>query len=55
MEKDKVIFVVEVDDKKTNYKFKGTSGRVKLLIGELEFIKNRLLHDLEKTYDEGYI
>ncbi|KKN62146.1 hypothetical protein LCGC14_0515220 [marine sediment metagenome] len=48
--------MIKVTKKGSEYKATGkmTSGNIKLMIGEMEFIKSRLLFDLEKTLDDGY-
>jgi len=44
------------DDNVVRYKATGnlTSGNIKLMIGQMEQIKIRLLQDLERTLGEGY-
>ena len=51
-----MIIIIRVNPEGSNYKVKGnmTSGMIKLMIGEMEHIKSRLLFDLEKTLDDGY-
>ncbi len=53
MEEDKFALAIEVDKEGSSYKAKGTltSGMVKLMVGELELIKLRLLADLERSLD----
>lgn len=45
---------IEVDDEGSNYKASGnmTVGNIKLVIGEMELIKKRLLDDLESSTEE---
>ncbi len=52
-EEDKFRIAIEVDKEGSKYKVSGTmtSGMVKLMVGELELIKLRLLSDLEKSID----
>ncbi len=51
--KEKFTIIIQVDEEGSNYKAKGTltHGLVKMMIGELELIKLRLLADLEKALD----
>lgn len=52
---DNAVFaiVIEVSKEKSSYTAKGkmTSGLVKMMIGELELVKLRLLSDLERSLD----
>lgn len=50
---NKFILRIEIDENKTNHQASGTlnSGFVKLLIGEMELIKKRLLEDLEQSLE----
>lgn len=50
---DKFIITIQVDNEGSKYTAKGnmTSGAVKLMVGELELIKLRLLSDLERSLD----
>lgn len=47
---------VTINKKGSSYTASGnmTGGLIKLLIGELEIIKSRLIFDLEKSLDDGY-
>lgn len=57
MEKaDRFSLMIEVNKEGSKYKVSGsmTIGFIKIMIGELEVIKSRLIYDLEKTLDEGY-
>lgn len=53
MTQNKFVIAIEVSEEGSNYKAKGSlnSGLVKMMIGELELIKLRLLSDLERSYD----
>lgn len=55
-EKEEFVIVIRVNQEGSNYKASGnmTAGMIKLMIGEMEHIKSRLLFDLEKTLDDGY-
>lgn len=50
-EKDEFVIIIKVNKEESNHKASGnmTSGMVKLMIGEMELIKSRLLFDLEKS------
>jgi len=52
-EKEQFTIAIQVNREGSSYKAKGTltSGMVKIMIGELELIKLRLLADLEKSLD----
>ena len=54
--KEDFIIMIKVNQEGSNYKASGnmTTGMIKLMIGEMEHIKSRLLFDLEKTLNEGY-
>lgn len=49
--KEEFILIIKVDREKSSYQAKGnmTVGMIKLIVGEMELIKYRLLKDLEKT------
>ena len=48
--------IIDCNEKEVVYSASGkmTSGMIKLIIGQMEQIKLRLLQDLESTLDEGY-
>ena len=52
-EKNKFVVIIQVDSKGSRYKIQGNLnvGLVKMMIGELELIKLRLLADLEASLD----
>lgn len=49
-----LIAIIKVDEEESNYDIKGnmSTGMIKLMIGELEIIKSRLIFDLEKSLEE---
>ena len=55
MKNKKFIIIIQVDDEGSSYTAKGnmTSGNVKMMVGELELIKARLLNDLEMSLDNN--
>ena len=55
MDENTFIIAIEVNKEGSSYKAKGklTSGMVKLMVGELELIKLRLLADLERSLDNN--
>ena len=53
MENKKFVIAIQVDKESSSYTAKGdlSAGMVKMVVGELELIKLRLLEDLEKSLD----
>ena len=53
MDENKFVIAIEVTKEGSQYKATGsmTAGLVKMMIGELELIKLRLLSDLERSQD----
>jgi len=53
MTEERFAIAIEVNKEGSSYKATGTltSGMVKMMIGEIELIKLRLLSDLEKSLD----
>jgi len=49
--KEEFVMMIKVDKDGSNFKASGTmtAGMVKLMIGEMELIKSRLLFDLERS------
>ena len=56
MAEEAFCMAIKVTKEGSEYKASGsmTTGTIKLMIGEMEHIKSRLLFDLEKTLDDGY-
>jgi len=55
-EEKKFTLIIEVSNKGSQYTAKGDMniGLIKLIIGELDHIKYRLLFDLERSLKDGY-
>lgn len=53
---DEFVLIIKVSKKGSEYKASGnmTTGLIKLIIGEMEHIKSRLLFDLERSLKDGY-
>ena len=53
VKEEKFAIVIEIDKEGSKYKASGnmTAGMVKMMVGEIELIKLRLLSDLEKSMD----